>query len=101
MSGVVLAYVDETGDTGSVIAKAGATSCYGLGCVLVNVDAWPTAFDGLVGLRQRLRDTYGLPVRAEVKANHLIRAGGALRPLGLAPVERHLIYRAHLRFLST
>ncbi|WP_158375631.1 DUF3800 domain-containing protein [Cellulosimicrobium cellulans] len=95
----MLAYVDETGDTGSVTETKGATKCYGLGCVLVPVDHWPAAFNGLTELRQALRHAYRLPVRAEVKANYLIRGGGPIRPLGLSPRERHLIYRAHLRSL--
>lgn len=100
MSRTVLAYVDETGDTGDVATK-GATSCYGLGCVLVDVSAWPAAYDGTVELRRRLRERFDLPVRAEVKANYLVRSGGPIRPLGLAPAERRLIYRAHMRHLAT
>lgn len=94
-----IAYVDETGDTGS-LTKSGASQCYALGCVLVNLDAWPDAFDGIIEFRRRVRGTFGLPMRAEVKANYLIRSSGPLRKIGLPPAQRNVIYRAHLRTLN-
>ena len=96
---MLLANIDESGNTGEV-SLGGATSHYVLGCVLVDADKWSPGFDELVGFRRRLRDRFGLPVRAEVKANYLIRSSGPFRPLGLAPAERSLIYRAHLNMLS-
>jgi hypothetical protein len=93
-----MAYCDESGDTGR--AK-GASLTYTLGCVLVDVDHWPSAFNGMLELRRRLRDTYRLPVRAEVKATTLVGGGGPLRPLNLSPAQRSLIYRAHLREMHT
>ena len=65
----------------------------------VTDEQWATAFEDLLALRRRLRNTFGLPIRAEVKANHLIRSGGAFKQLAIAPAERHLIYRAHLNQL--
>jgi hypothetical protein len=38
-------------------------------------------------------------MRHEVKANYLLRGGGDIRLLDLAPKERFLVYRAHLRQL--
>lgn len=96
---MLLAYVDESGNTGDV-SLGGATSHYVLGCVLIHSDNWAGAFDELVAFRRRLRDRFNLPVRAEVKANYLIRASGPFRTLGLAPAERGLIYRAHLDMLA-
>ena len=96
---VLMAYVDETGDTGDP-SKTGSSGCYALGCLVIKDTNWPGAFDQMIDFRRRLRDTYGLPTRAEVKANHLIRGGGALKPLGLAPAQRGLIYRAHLQMLA-
>jgi hypothetical protein len=96
---MLIAYVDETGDTGS-IAKAGASRCFGLGCVFLDDIDWKTAFDGLLDFRRRLRSTYGIPMRAEVKAKDLVSGSGPLRPLGLAPAVRSTIYRAHLRILD-
>jgi hypothetical protein len=96
---MLLAYIDESGNTGDV-SLGGATSHYVLGCVLIDADKWSAGFDELVAFRRRLRDRFGLPVRAEVKANYLIRSSGPLRSLALAPGERSLIYRAHLDMLA-
>lgn len=96
---MLLAYVDESGDTGPIANRGSLT--YTLGCVLVDAEQWPAVFDSTLDLRRRLRATYRLPMRAEVKANYLTRNGGAIRQLGLAPAERRLIYRAHLRELAS
>jgi Protein of unknown function (DUF3800) len=95
---VLLAYVDESGDTGDV--NAGGSLTYTLGCVLLDADVWPASFDELLAFRRRVRNTFGVPMRAEIKANYLLRNSGDLRPLGLGPGARHVIYRAHLRVLQ-
>lgn len=92
-----MAYVDESGDTG---LSPGSSLTYTLGCVLVDADKWPDAFDQLLAFRRRVRDKFAVPMRAEIKANYLLRNTGSLRPLGLGPTERHLIFRAHLRMLD-
>lgn len=92
-----MAYVDESGDTG---VTTGSSLTYTLGCVLVDADLWPNAFDEMLEFRRRLRSTYGLPMRAEVKANYLLRNSGPFRKFSLGPAERRLIYRAHLRVLA-
>ncbi len=94
---MLMAYVDESGDTG---VGAGGSLTYTLGCVLVDADLWPDAFDQLLDFRRRLRQTYGVPMRAEVKANYLLRNSGPFRSMSLAPGQRQLIYRAHLRVLD-
>ncbi len=95
---MLLAYIDESGNTGDV--SAGGSRTVTLGCVLVDANHWPTAFEELLAFRRRLRTTFGLPMRAEVKANYLLRNNGDLRPLGLAPAARKIIYRAHMRVLE-
>lgn len=95
-----MAYVDETGDTGSV-ELGGSSSCYAFGCILIDLDDWPTAFDTMVAFRQRLRTSFGIPMRTELKANYLIRNGGGLRDLGLSPSQRQYVYREHLKLLNT
>ncbi|MGW6280328.1 DUF3800 domain-containing protein [Kribbella sp. NPDC055071] len=97
---VFLAYVDETGDPGP-ISKDGASLCYALGCLIIPIADWPRAFDEIIEFRRRVRDRFGIPMRAELKANYLIRNGGPLRQLKLAPAERSLIYRAHLRMIHS
>jgi hypothetical protein len=93
--GVLIAYVDESGDTGPV-SKSGASACFALGCVLVRSADWNSNFDDLIGFRRSLRDDFGPLMRQEMKANHLIRNGGGLRRYGLSPAQRQLIYRYHL-----
>lgn len=95
---MLLVYVDESGDTGDV--AAGGSLTYSLGCLLIDADLWPTAFDELVAFRRRLGVSFGLRMRMEVKANFLIRNSGPIRPLLLGPGARHLIYRAHMRVLA-
>jgi hypothetical protein len=92
---VIIAYVDESGDTGNQRARSSAT--YTLGCVLVNGSNWNGAFNDLIAMHRRIRDRFDVPMRAEIKANFLVRGAGSFKKLQLAPAERHLIYRAHLR----
>jgi hypothetical protein len=95
---VLLAYVDESGNTGDIDMRG--TLTYTLGCVVINADHWLAAHDEMISFRRRLASAFGLPVRAEVKASYLIRGNGSLTPLGLAPHERFLIYRAHMNQMS-
>lgn len=98
---MLLAYVDESGNTGDV-AKRGAPLTYSLGCVLlVDADRWPAAFDEMLAFRRRLKQKFGLPMRAELKANYLLRNSGPLQSLNLGPGARRMIYRAHMRVMST
>jgi hypothetical protein len=71
-----LAYIDESGDDGS----SGSRS-YTLGCVMVESSAWAASFDGLIAFRRWVRTAFGLRVRDEIKANYLLRNGGAFRNL--------------------
>lgn len=95
---MLLAYVDETGDTGP-LTKGGSLT-YALGCVLLDADDWPASFDEMVSFRRRLREKFGVLLRHEIKANYLLRSGGDLRDLNLSPGQRSLIFRAHLRALA-
>lgn len=74
-----LAYVDESGSPG-----AGSSLSFTLGCVLVEAARWPDVFDELLEYRRFLRNTFKIPVRAEVKANYLLRNGGPFRQLKLS-----------------
>jgi hypothetical protein len=95
---VLVAYIDESGNTGD--PNNGGSLTFTLGCVLVDADNWPTAFDGLLRFRRRVRDKFGVHMRAEIKANYLLRNGGDLRTYNLGHGARHVIYRAHLRVLT-
>lgn len=88
---MLLAYIDETGDRG----YAGSQT-FTLGCVIVPASRWQETFDGLIRFRRFLRQEFGLPVRAEVKANYLVRNKGPFRELGLPPGIRRRIWKMHL-----
>jgi len=85
---VHLAYIDESGDTG-----AAGSRTYTLGCVLVRSSQWAHAFDGVIAFRRFLKTRLGVPVRAEIKANHLMRNGGPFRAHPLGERARQFIYK--------
>lgn len=87
-----IAYVDESGDRGT-----GGSRTYTLGCVLVRSAQWKEAFDGVIAFRRFLKTTLGVPVRAELKANHLLRNAGDLKALALSEHARRFIYTGLLR----
>jgi hypothetical protein len=88
-----LAYVDESGDPG-----ADGSRTYALGCVMVDHDVWFNRFDRLLALRRHIRRLFGIPVRVELKANHLIRNGGPYFSQNpLSESARFAIYRQSMR----
>jgi hypothetical protein len=89
-----LAYVDESGSAGS---GAGSSLTFTLGCVLVKAARWPDIFDQVIEYRRFLRDGFNIPVRAEIKANYLLRNGGPFRTLNLGEKARYRIYRGLMR----
>jgi hypothetical protein len=90
-----LAYVDDSGNSGP---PPGGSLTYSLGCVLVEGKRWPQVFDELIDFRRYLRSAHGIPVRAELKANYLIRNGGPhLRANPLSEHARFRIYRGFMR----
>lgn len=86
------AYVDESGNEG----PAGSLT-YTLACVLVDAASWAGVFDELISFRRFLRERFKIPVRAELKANFLLRNSGPLTPLKLSESARHAIYRQSMR----
>jgi Protein of unknown function (DUF3800) len=87
---VLIAYVDESGNLGDSLT-------YTLGCVLVNPDVWPETFNDVISFRRFLRARFGVPVRAELKANYLIRNEGPFKALALPDGQRRIIYRQAMR----
>lgn len=88
----LIAYVDESGDPGLTGSRT-----YVLACVFLDLDHWPEAFDRMISFRRWLRVRFGIPIRAEIKANYLLRNAGPFRTLGLSERARKAIYRQHLR----
>lgn len=95
---MLIAYVDESGDTGPVLTKS--TSTYTLGCVLIDAVDWRRSFNDLISLRRRIKLRYGIPMRAEIKSNYLIRSSGDLKNLGLNPNDRQMVFRSHLNQMA-
>lgn len=92
------AYVDESGDPGDY-AKGGSKT-FTLGCVLVEAKHWPSLFDRVIGFRRSLKTDFGIPVRAELKANYLINNGGPyMRSLALSEAARYRVYRNTIRLI--
>lgn len=89
-----IAYVDESGDDGS---KPRSSTTYALGCVVIESSQWASTFDEMIGFRRHVAQAYGVPVRAEIKANYLLRNGGQLRQRPLSERARFKLYRAHMR----
>jgi len=90
---MLLAYVDESGDDG----RARGSRTYTLGCVMVETSEWTATFDQLIAYRRWVRQRFGIPVRAEIKANYLLRNGGPLRQRPLSERARFSLYRSLLR----
>jgi len=89
---VILAYVDESGDSGRKGSKT-----YTLGCVLVSDADWADVFDNVLAFRRFIRDRFGILLRHEIKANYLIRGSGDLGEFKFGEGIRHDLYRMHMR----
>lgn len=87
-----LAYLDESGNPG-----VNGSRSYTVACVIVEDRRWLGALDQLVAFRRFLKERFGLPVRAEVKANYLLQNKGAFRELELSEGARFGIYRGFMR----
>jgi len=87
-----LAYVDESGDAGYFGSKT-----YTLGCVMVDAARWPEVFEEFISFRRFIRNSFGILVRDEIKANYLLRGSGGLKDLKLGEQIRHDIFRQHMR----
>jgi hypothetical protein len=68
-----------------------------LGCVLVEASKWPDIFDDVIDYRRFLKDRFTIPMRAEIKANYLLRNAGPFRTLRLSEQARFAVYRGLMR----
>ncbi len=92
-----LAYFDESGDSG--MPPKSPTKFFILACVLIPADQWASSLDSLVALRRRLRESYGIPVRPELKATDFVRGFGAFAGLHTSRRQRMDIYRECLQYV--
>ena len=90
-----LAYIDESGSSGPF--ASGGSLTFTLGCVLIDSIRWPDVFDEMIDYRRYLKAQFKIPVRAELKANYLLRNGGPLRSLHLSEAARFAVYRGLMR----
>ncbi len=90
-----LAYTDESGDSGF---DRSPTDFFVLSCVLVHESKWHGTLEKLIMLRQALKEKFGIPVRAELKAEHLVYGRGALKSARLKPTQRFELYASLLEF---
>jgi Protein of unknown function (DUF3800) len=67
---------------------------------MVDASAWTSTFNQLIAYRRWVRSKFGIPVRAEIKANYLLRNGGTLRENPLSDRARFSLYRSFLRLQS-
>jgi hypothetical protein len=92
---VFFAYFDESGDAGYRRSPAPA---FTLAAVIVHDRAWLDTLDQLVSFRRYLRDNFGVPPRAELKAHWLIHGKGPFKSAAILFPVRMNIYRAAMRF---
>jgi len=93
---VYVAYVDESGNVGTV--GRGATLTFTLACVLMPAADWLPTFDQMIAFRRFLRARFGVPVRAELKATYLLRNQGPhFKEHPLPDGMRRTIYRQAMR----
>lgn len=96
---MLLVYVDESGDPFGDPARRGSPA-YTLGVVVIRDLEWADAFDALINMRRDLKQTFGIPARAEIKASYLVRNEGAIKGSGLSASQRRYIYRRHLQVVE-
>lgn len=96
-----LAYFDESGDSGHPKVVNSPTKFFVLSGVLVHQDNWLATLDRLVALRRRLRTTYGISSRPEIKAQDIRPGKGVFRNLALPPDGRLNLYRELMLYQET
>jgi hypothetical protein len=89
------AYFEESGDNG--YPPKSRTPFFTLSTLVMHEDEWLNTLDQIIRWRGYIRNTYGVSVRAEIKANHLVHGKGAMK--SLSPKARRALYRGAMRFI--
>lgn len=97
---MILAYFDESGDSGVPGVVNTPTRFFVLTCVLIHQDEWLSSLDHLVRLRGRLRATYGMHARPEIKSSDIRRGRGVLEPLRWSLTQRMNFYRDLMKWMN-
>lgn len=96
-----LTYFDESGDSGLLNSP---TRYFVLSGLIVHESHWLSSLDKLIDLRRRLRITYGIASRPEIKSTDLRRGQGPLVSLRWSLHQRMRLYRGLMvyqaRYLS-
>lgn len=93
---MLLVYIDDAGDPG--VQSSSPTKHLVLTATLIRAEDWRSCLDGLIELRGRLYDRYGLPVRKPLKARHFVAGGGPFWNLELSQRSRIRILRGIYRY---
>jgi hypothetical protein len=98
---MILAYFDESGDSGVPGLVNTPTNFFVLSCVLIHQDEWLSSLDHLVRLRGQLRTVSGIPARPEIKSSDIRRGRGVLESLHWSPARRMDFYRYLMTWQNT
>lgn len=90
------AYIDESGDVG----MAAGSKTFTLTCVLIPLDDWNDRLEYMIQMRRDTRDKYGVPMRQEAKANHIVGVKKIYRDLKLGDGQMRDIYQRHMRAIE-
>lgn len=91
-----LAFFDESGDPGFL---GSPTEAFVLSAVIVNARDWFATLDQIIGYRRFLLRYFGIPTRAELKSNWIIRGKRDLECLKMhAHAARLSVFESALRF---
>lgn len=92
-----LIYLDESGDNG-LMSNNSMTRNFTLAAVAVDSDKWSSALNEMIGFRRFLKRNFGIQMRAEVKANYIIRGTHSFE--GMGDDMRDKVFRMMLKLPS-
>jgi hypothetical protein len=93
-----LIYIDDSGDTGLPIKDGSRTKAFVLSALAVKDTDWLATLDQMQRFRRWAKASFGLPMRAELKAGYLIHGTGPFNDLHVGDAARMRLYRQALRF---